>query len=127
MERKNKKIDPTANRTPMLPDDFLLLENVKASKEIPGDFHSHFENRIFINAKEELLKSISKSQQYPDTFEMVLPPGANIGLPVINTMRIPVEEIRKSITPQTKQEGFRPEWIDYTPHPKLAPLVSKVA
>ncbi|MBO9703314.1 MAG: hypothetical protein J7604_24075 [Sporocytophaga sp.] len=126
MKSKNIK-DSFDNRLPMLPDNFLLLENAKASKGIPKDFQSHFENRIFVHAREELLKSFSKSEQYPDTFEMVLPHGANIGLPVVNSERSSPEKIRTAITSQRNLEGFRPEWIDYAPHPKLAPLVSKIA
>lgn len=127
MERKNKNNDRTGKELPMLPDNFLQLENVKANKGIPSELQSHFENRIYFHAREEALRSFSKSQEYQDTFEMILPSGSNIGLPGLNSSRSSIETIRKSVTPQLKLEGFRPEWIDYVPHPKLAPLVNKLS
>ncbi|PWT76574.1 MAG: serine protease [Bacteroidetes bacterium] len=126
MEANAKKADDAAGQVqPMLPDEFLTLENEKATKGLPKEFESLHENRIYIHTPHGKPAQITEPKNHADAMELLLPPGANIGLPGLKSGRISRDEIKKAIKPAAHLEGFRPNWIDYAPHPKLAPLAKR--
>jgi len=115
----------TREKLPMLPDEFLGLENVKASKKMPREFESHFEHRLTIYAGKHKLAALAKSDLHPGAQELILPEGAGIGLPGNKYGRLSLEEVKKAIEPASVLHGVRPDWVDFTPHVKLAPVVTR--
>lgn len=113
----------TDNDLPMAADDFLRLENARARKRMPQKFESHFQNRLEIYVGSSKKHALSKSALHSEAMEILLPAGANVGLPGAGYGRLSIEEVKRAIRPEANMDGLRPDWIDFVPHPKLAPLV----
>ena len=123
--KKKTKDAPAANHRPMSADDFLTLENAKATRKLPAEFESHFQHTLQVHAGGGKLGALSKSELHGEAMELVLPAGAGIGLPGRGSGRLSLEEVKRAIKPARTLHGLQPDWVDYTPHPKIAPLVTQ--
>jgi V8-like Glu-specific endopeptidase len=121
-----KKINRNKSNTPMLPDDFLTLENEKAKQALPKNLQSHFEHKLYIHTAGKKLSTLTASHQHSKSMELVLPEGANIGLPGIKNGRLSIAEVKKGVKPSSNVGGYKPGWVDFTPHVKLAPIDKKI-
>jgi len=110
------------NEIPMGPDEYLTLENSVATQRMPKELatmHSARRGIIHAPGRDFNPSKIVKSQDVPDTWEFDLPSGGGLVLPGHNSERANVADVKKQIRAGTHTKPFRPEWIDYTPHPKL--------
>lgn len=126
MKNVRKKQANVSAKKPMLPDDFLKLENEKAVTDMPEVFESHFEQKLYVHTGDHKLGAFSKSILNPQAMEMVMPHGASIGLPGVKNGRLSHDEVKKAIERTANLEGSRPDWIDFIPHAKLAPVVKQM-
>jgi V8-like Glu-specific endopeptidase len=104
---------------PMIADEFLLLNNQNAERELPKEIADAAQNRrIRIYTSQSEFPAIVKSRENPGVFEFELSPGTNIGLPGRAMKRVSGEQVRKALDPKVDARGHRHAWVDFTPHAK---------
>ena len=119
---------------PQMPEEFLALDNTPAKQAMPKELATEVDQRVVVHMPDkDFDPKIVKSQQ-TGAWEMELPKGASLGLPGQKGGRMSPAEVLHGIKGRASSrrnvEPFRPEWIDYTPHPKVTttsqPLFHKV-
>ena len=135
--RKKASARSSNGERPFTPDQYLALDNKAATKKMPSDLAEAAATRrveIYSPGKDFDPREIIRQHNTSGTWELNLPPGAGVGLPGRKSGRMSPAEIVRGIKGNASSsslgEPFKPEWIDYTPHPKLStasqPLMRRV-
>src|SRR2546423_1341094 len=135
--RKRNTTRSTDRERPLTPDQYLSLDNKPAAKKMPSELAEAAATRrveIYSPAKDFDPRKIIRQANTSGAWEFNLPPGAGVGLPGRKSGRISTAEVVRGIKGNASSselgEPFKPEWIDYTPHPKLStaskPLMRRV-
>lgn len=104
---------------PLIADDYLILDNKKAEKPLPKEIEeAALQSGIKIYSKSKSLGEFIRSKDKAGGFELVLPEGANVGLPGIKAEKFSHQTLRKMLDNKVDTNGYRPPWVDFTPHPK---------
>ena len=118
---------------PSTPDEFLTLENTRAEKSIPAELAAAAASqRVSIHVPKTQFepRGLTESREAPNTWELDLPPGAGLVMPGQRAGRMSVQEVARGIKGSSDSEAFQPQWVDYTPHPKVVarsqPLLRRV-
>lgn len=131
MASKKKTGKPAAAGTdrarPLDPDEFLSLDNAAATERMPKEQAADVETRriaIHVPGKQSDLAKSLRVRDGADGLELTLPRGAGLARPGRNSGRLSVEAvargIRRGASAASLTGAFRPPWVDYTPHPKVA-------
>jgi V8-like Glu-specific endopeptidase len=122
---------------PLGPDDYLVLNNKAATKQMPKELAAEAKSRlvqIYAPGKSFDPRKTIRSGQGPGVWEMDLPPGTGLGLPGLKGGRMSAVEVVRGIQGKVSatdnSEPFQPEWVDYTPHTKIStaskPLLRRI-
>jgi len=125
------------NALPHGPDEYLRLNNTAAERPIPKEIAAEAQTRrvsIYAPQKGYEPGKIIKSRDASNAWEIDLPRGAALGLPGRKYGRMSPQEvvrgIKSSLSASEASRPFRPDWIDYTPHPKIStatkPLLQRI-
>ena len=127
-----RKTDNLAS--PQMPEDYLALDNIRAEKDMPKELKAEQTRRVSIHVpNKDFDPKIVKSRQ-TGVWDLELPEGTGLGLPGRKGGRMSAAEVVRGIkgraVDRNNYEPFRPEWIDYTPHPKVStamkPLLRRI-
>src|SRR5437879_5038447 len=99
---------------PMLPDDYMALDNQKAKIEFKHAADAKI-RRVQISTDGKSLGELLKSKESVNAFDLELPEGVNIGLPGLKAQRMRVDDVKKAIDPSVDLGASRPEWVDFMP------------
>ena len=123
----------TDRERPLTPDEYIALDNKAAAKKMPSEIaRAAATRRVEIYSPNNGFdpRKFSQGDESSATWEMDLPPGAGMGLPGKRSGRISPAEvvggIKGSASSKELTEPFQPEWIDYTPHPKISTATKPV-
>ena len=118
---------------PSTPDEFLKLENARAEKSIPSELAAAAATQhvsIHVPKLQVEPRGLSESREAPYTWELDLPPGAGLVMPGQRAGRMSVQEVARGAKASIGTDAFQPQWLDYTPHPKVVaksqPLLRRV-
>lgn len=126
MENAKKRPANPGAKMPMLPDDFLKLENKKADKKIPEELQDHFQQKLYLQIGNQKPEALAKSSLSSDAMELIIPQGTSLGLRGHKSGRLSIEEVRKAGPGKANLDGLHTDWIDFAPHAKLAPMPKKI-
>lgn len=131
-----KRVRQSQDLTPPLtPEEYLTLDNIPASQSMPKESTGQATRRVAIHIpNKDFNPKLVKSPEATNTWELELPRGTSLGLPGRQGGRMSATEVARGIKGKTSAgnsiEPFRPEWIDYTPHPKVGtdsqPLLRRI-
>ncbi len=120
-------------RPPLSPAEYLTLDNAPATQCVPEELaRANSRRRVMIHAPGKDLdpSKLVRSRELPSAYELELPADAALGLPGRKGGRASMAEITRGIKASVHTEPFRPAWVNYTPHPKVAassrPLLRRV-
>jgi len=134
-QTNGKRIRNAVDSTPpQMPEEYLALDNIPAKQDMPKEMAAEVTRRVIIHVPDrDFDPKITKSRK-AGTWELELPAGAGLGLPGQKGGRMSPAEVlggirgRRSV--RSNFDPFRPEWIDYTPHPKIStatkPLLRRI-
>src|SRR4051812_8212887 len=119
-DKKSQKGAASAQSVkPMIADEFLVLNNQNAERELPKEIAEAAQSvKIRIYTPQKDLPTLVKSRDNLDLFEFDLPPGSNIGLPGRELKRASFEQVRKGLDAKIDGNGHRPPWVNFNPHAK---------
>jgi V8-like Glu-specific endopeptidase len=130
-----KRVRETFDRTPPLtPEEYLTLDNIPAAQRLPEELTAAT-RRVMIHVPgKDFDPKITKSREAPGAWEFELPQGTGLGLPGRKGGRMSPAEVARGIkgkmSARDSSKPFRPEWVDYTPHPKVGtdsqPLLRRI-
>jgi V8-like Glu-specific endopeptidase len=129
--------DDSTNGAPLGPDEYLRLEHQPPTRAMPKELSAEVETRrISIYSADQTFepKQVKKSRDLAKAWEIEIPKGTGVGLPGQKYGRMSPEEVARGIkskaTAKELAEPFKPDWIDYTPHPRIAtatkPLLRRI-
>jgi V8-like Glu-specific endopeptidase len=106
---------------PMSADEYLTLENMPASAPVPETLETPTTVRVTIHSGGKRFDptKLAAWQEESGAWEFELPEDAHLGLPGREYGRMSRAEVARGIKARVNADANRPEWVDYTPHPKL--------
>jgi V8-like Glu-specific endopeptidase len=106
---------------PDVPERYLALDNLPATKPVPKELTEESQRvKIYLPAKGKEAPKLIKSRKIANVWELELHHGIVPGLPGLNAARLSHQDVTREIKTSVDSEPFRPAWVDYTPHPKMA-------
>jgi len=113
------------SKPPLSPDEYLSLNNEPASQGMPKELAAEVKTQlvtIYAPGQGVDPKNFHKSKDEANAWHLKLPRGAGLGLPGRALRRMSPTEVTSGIKkePSVLGEPFKPAWMDYTPHPKMA-------
>jgi V8-like Glu-specific endopeptidase len=134
---QRKDLEQTSGPPPLGPDEFVRLENKPATQRMPKELATEVETRrVSIVSADQTFepKHARKTRDGATAWEIELPKGTRLGLPGQRAGRMSPEEVARGIKGDLKAKNladpFKPEWVDFTPHPKIAtdrrPLLRRI-
>jgi len=106
---------------PMLSDELLSLDNEAGEGDAPEEVEELRRGRLSIHVGSKRDNPLDEASWDPETkaWEVVLPEDARAGVPGVSYGRLSEEELKRGIKARINAEPSRPNWLDFTPHPKL--------
>jgi V8-like Glu-specific endopeptidase len=121
-KKKGNQSNAAAEVTmPILPDDFLKLDNRVSKEKFPKEILEKAKtNRIsFYLPKEGFEPKLIRLKDEKDGYEIILPENANYAKPGVKMAKLTVDAVTKGIKGDIGTDPNMPPWIDYNPHPKI--------
>lgn len=134
MTLKSRKTQP-AVELPLAPEEFLALDNQAAERAMPDDLAAEAASRrIWIHGPQSSAPAAKGGDCPAGTAEIVLPYGSALGLPGQSMDRLSAAVVARGLTGakarKVASSPFKPAWVDFTPHAKVAassvPLMRRI-
>jgi V8-like Glu-specific endopeptidase len=108
---------------PQSADDYFLLDNTPASERVPREVASLAARRLEVHVPGKGFdpSKLAKSREARGVWELELPEGAALGLPGRDYGRMTHAAVTRGTKGTVDSEPHKPDWVDFIPHPKLAP------